>query len=102
MYNNSYRFRQSTDDWETGFTILFGGIGILLALFGVYEIIVAAQSLVPPGEYQGLIKLLVTLVMICVCGGIFFLATVLLTSVFAGLGHIVGSLVGDLWNKTFH
>jgi hypothetical protein len=98
---NSHRNLRSTEGWETGFSILFGAIGVLLALFGAYEVISAAQGMVPPGEYRGLIRLGVTLVLILVCGGIFFVGTIFLTAFFICLGYVTGSAVGDLWNKLF-
>jgi hypothetical protein len=104
MYiNNSYNnyHPRGTAGWQTGFSILFGIIGGLLSSLGVYRVILAAQALVPPGEYRGLIKLGVVVVLVLVCGTLFLIAIGFAAAVCAILGRIVGSLVGDTWHKIF-
>jgi len=87
--------------WEMFFSILFGTVAVLLVIFGIYELILSAQALVPAGEYQGLIKLGVTLVMLMMFGGLTIVVSILSGAFFVFLGQAVGRLVGSLWNKMF-
>jgi hypothetical protein len=80
-------------------SILFGALALFLTIFGAYSAINYATSVVPPGEYAGLIKLAVTCVLILTFGGLLLLVGVVGTTAAAALGGVLGIMLETGWEK---
>ena len=74
---------------QTISTIFGGLLGFALAVWGFIMVITSALSLVPPGEYAGLIKLAVGFVLFTTFGGLAVFVAILLGLLFAWLGSLI-------------
>jgi hypothetical protein len=79
-------------------SILFGALALFLTIFGAYSAINYATSVVPPGEYAGLIKLAVTCVLILTFG-VGLDVVVVGTTAPAALGGVLGIMLATGWEK---
>lgn len=75
---------------KTLLAILFALLALFLVGRGAYEAMTYATSVVPPGEYAGIIKLGVVCILCLMFGGLFLIAVLAATAVAARIGEVIG------------
>jgi len=84
---------------KTLFSVLFGCLAFALMIFLCYFTVSSAVDLVPSGEWAGLIKLGVVILLIAAFGGVGALLSIVVIALASFTGFFIGEVVSGWWHK---